>query len=820
MNYFLHSRCILQGIPCRLATSKETDGFSFHAVIDNDVYTCLSRRPHDFPNVPSRTQSLNLKPHVTVLPNFHEKHWTTSQIPFLGFAPSSNPFKFHFLKCLDYHFGSIPIQKNLDGFILDASVKDNWDSLERNMRAFLRACMKLNWLGIPEDFRLWPYPNNYGYRQRWKTDADARHAVMRSRQAFIPLIACISFFLHILYHLDNQWVKLIASNYNSVLPSPNPFWSRRQKEYEELCRGPVPSKWQWKERLQQETSISSEWLAYFHQLMDIPVVGLFLDVHNSNCLPWIPVYLEAKMPIMLYWGSKDNWSIHPMLENVIPTPTPTIIRNLLSEQTLYPPPTRVEESYPGDIGISHYKSRLRLPRIDGGTLPRPNEDLFSFIKRRDAQRLRAISSETVVERQSRLQREKNAEKDRAPGRKGARVYYWDLVEGVRIRTAVGRSNYEDIWENYGSRQRRYDSVADEWEVCTDLDPEDGPDDSLYDDDDDDSNFFISVQTHMNEETDHNVGTASSGSYLARLHPNKRTEANSLNSGSCGDIEDVAYHRYGFLKQPRPDNRDVVLKSQVWSKILGLIGCGRSPPSPGPDDHVKLQLCNFVTQMMDAVDLRTAPQVYPPRKYRAIPYRRPAMLGLRPASFKPTLQDYCAYEILRDDFLRSARGRAALLAGGIISRLAREVVDVNDVCDGPTGHALQEGEYSLCVWEAGQNRAFWDDQLTNEEMDLICGSYEVVTGLVSKDGVEQTAIRSWWPRSGSWRSCGLNCGYWSGDAEDWFQAHLRKIRLNETVKLMTSQEWHSRLKFKKAHTLSHKNDQFATEYLQKKCNLSF
>ncbi|KAJ3897836.1 hypothetical protein F5879DRAFT_995488 [Lentinula edodes] len=149
--------------------------------------------------------------------------------------------------------------------------------------------------------------------------------------------------------------------------------------------------------------------------MDIPMVGLFLDVHNSNCLLWIPVYLEAKMPLMLYWGSKDNWSIHPMLENVIPTPTTTVIRHLISEQTLYPPPTHVEESYPSDIGISHYKSRLRLPRIDGGTLPHPNEDLFSFIKHRDAQRLRAISSETVVECQSRLQREKNAEKDRPPG---------------------------------------------------------------------------------------------------------------------------------------------------------------------------------------------------------------------------------------------------------------------------------------------------------------------------------------------------------------------------------------------------------------------
>ncbi|KAJ3870359.1 hypothetical protein F5051DRAFT_304900, partial [Lentinula edodes] len=79
-----------------------------------------------------------------------------------------------------------------------------------------------------------------------------------------------------------------------------------------------------------------------------------------------------------------------------------------------------------------------------------------------------------------------------------------------------------------------------------------------------------------------------------------------------------------------------------------------------------------------------------------------------------LDNYRSYEILCDDFLHSARGCAALLAGGIISRLAREVVDVNDVCDGPTKHALQEGEYSLCVWETGQNRAFWDDQLTNEE----------------------------------------------------------------------------------------------------------
>ncbi|KAJ3897150.1 hypothetical protein F5879DRAFT_785075, partial [Lentinula edodes] len=53
---------------------------------------------------------------------------------------------------------------------------------------------------------------------------------------------------------------------------------------------------------------------------------------------------------------------------------------------------------------------------------------------------------------------------------------------------------------------------------------------------------------------------------------------------------------------------------------------------------------------------------------------------------------------------------------------------------------------------------------------------------------QTAIRSWWPRSGSWKSCGLNCGFWSEDAEDWFLKHLHKILHTEQVSVMTGQEW--------------------------------
>ncbi|KAJ3849134.1 hypothetical protein EV368DRAFT_47928 [Lentinula lateritia] len=481
---------------------------------------------------------------------------------------------------------------------------------------------------------------------------------------------------------------------------------------------------------------------------------------------------------------------------------------LSATQTSYPPPLSEDHSF-NRTEVSTHKPKLCYPHITGGSLPRNNEDLFTFIQRREAYRLKVIASEAASECQSRLQQEENARRDRPPGRKGARVYYWDLVEGIRVRTAVGRSNYEDIWERYGPSQRRYDSVADEWEICTDLDPDGGCDlDSLEDDSDDD--YFISMPSQSNEEAGHNVGPASSYAYVARLHPKKDSPTVPISFSEA--MENLAHHRFGFLKRPIKDNREVVVLPKVWKKVLGLLGCGRPPVPDGPHNHIKLQIINLVMQLLNAVDLRHAPQEYnlairngfmkpqipfevdvltsyhgyhfliqaqdatdnelylialrsaatvleiacrkwgpgtvdiirclieeglafntliasdPPRICKVIPRRRPAILGFRPAGFLPNLQDYQAYEVVRNEFLCSARGRAALLGGGTVARLAREIVNKHDVYDGPTVHALQEGEHALWVWEVGRGRAFWDDQLTSEETDLICGTYEVATGM--------------------------------------------------------------------------------------------
>ncbi|KAJ3883958.1 hypothetical protein GG344DRAFT_16757, partial [Lentinula edodes] len=131
-------------------------------------------------------------------------------------------------------------------------------------------------------------------------------------------------------------------------------------------------------------------------------------------------------------------------------------------------------------------------------------------------------------------------------------------------------------------------------------------------------------------------------------------------------------------------------------------------------------------IQEGFSFNTLSPYLPPTNQVPPPQRRSVVLGRRPSNFNPGLAEYLAYEYRRNSFLRSTRGRAAILAGGIIARLARRIVDENDVFDGPTDKALH-GQQALCVWDRTQHAAFWDDNLSEDEVDLISGSYEVATG---------------------------------------------------------------------------------------------
>jgi hypothetical protein len=101
------------------------------------------------------------------------------------------------------------------------------------------------------------------------------------------------------------------------------------------------------------------------------------------------------------------------------------------------------------------------------------------------------------------------------------------------------------------------------------------------------------------------------------------------------------------------------------------------------------------------------------------------LGLRAQGFQASLSEYALYESIRNRIFCSERGRRALMMGGVIARLAAGLVSPQTVCSGPTTNVHVDGQ---CIWDGRPTSpAYWDDFFTKQELDIICGMYEVETG---------------------------------------------------------------------------------------------
>ncbi|KAF7965219.1 hypothetical protein HWV62_45059 [Athelia sp. TMB] len=124
-------------------------------------------------------------------------------------------------------------------------------------------------------------------------------------------------------------------------------------------------------------------------------------------------------------------------------------------------------------------------------------------------------------------------------------------------------------------------------------------------------------------------------------------------------------------------------------------------------------------------LRCAPPTDP---IPALPVRS---LGSRPQNFLASAIDLRAYEYRRGRFLKSDRARAAALHGGIVWRLTMESFTREQISDGPTDLAT-----SLYNRMDGESDGAWDDQLSEEELDLICGVYKVHTGACCSSSLNQ------------------------------------------------------------------------------------
>ncbi|KAH7905172.1 hypothetical protein BJ138DRAFT_1106202 [Hygrophoropsis aurantiaca] len=131
-----------------------------------------------------------------------------------------------------------------------------------------------------------------------------------------------------------------------------------------------------------------------------------------------------------------------------------------------------------------------VPRLNTSSIPgRPAWEMFIEKKRKDIQATRNEASPADLQVwDARLV---NSKAQRIPGQKGAAVFHWKAQEGVRKRTQVDHKLIKDVWCNITEclsslrvpRQRIYDEVRNEWDICTEFDLSENPDnpvDDFYD----------------------------------------------------------------------------------------------------------------------------------------------------------------------------------------------------------------------------------------------------------------------------------------------------------------------------------------------------
>ncbi|OCH84638.1 hypothetical protein OBBRIDRAFT_741245, partial [Obba rivulosa] len=66
--------------------------------------------------------------------------------------------------------------------------------------------------------------------------------------------------------------------------------------------------------------------------------------------------------------------------------------------------------------------------------------------------------------------------------------------------------------------------------------------------------------------------------------------------------------------------------------------------------------------------------------------------------------------------------------------------------------------------------YYEDALSEEEVDIICGTYKIV-----HTGHKDPLYYLWWPRPSQWHYSGLNVGYWAPFCEEWFKERLHTIQ---------------------------------------------
>ncbi|KAF4582619.1 hypothetical protein EYR40_002542 [Pleurotus pulmonarius] len=790
-------------------------------------------RPSDLPLGPEDTQQLS---------------WATNEYPQLICIPKG-PMVYQgpLLERLNYTSQSVPIvETQRSHFQLEEGLQKSWYELQQ---MFVDISSKLyQTTPYPSGQEYYPLPETFGFLRGHTSRGRAVACALRSRDAFVPLIATMKLFYHSMPHHGAETHPIEVVD-----------WLIGQGTHPEVANRVSEVLWQFgspsRGALIDPTKV--RFLDYIYKFCSNPPLG-------NHAKP---------IPVWFYWGPlPDQMSAwHPPRTDVsMYCPTAQQLQQYLHRApTSLPPPPPISD-------VSTAPVPDQLSRQHQG------ETMQAFFEREAQWAKKKERHESDAERLKRMDRVKAASKGLDPGKKGAWVFVWENDSGYDIRRHVGRREVGDIWSSFSESQRRYNSFRNEWDLCVDFDPAAIPDEDMDDDSFDDndttyaadppsfpsrlsevpaSSHLASSYEHLLEDPEHSVAEASGSlavpfdtflrSFLGLLGASPPVSLSAatplipaknvkgiLGYSQVNITDNVQQSLVPFVsallaKPPflpkscdlhpqsispvdlsllRPHVHRFSLGKDIRCRQFFKIGCITVEEKTGEDmnppwhvvvEHAAIALfcTRFFPSSCQNVDTYTVVRYFVNHGIafktpvlrsvdRIVPIQSVVQYDYRRQGYQPTRTDYAHYEARRDVFLRTPRGRAAIAMGGIIWRLSRDVVDIADVLAGPTEQAT--------IWtrtNCSDDEAYVDDALTEYELDLIIGNYKV-----SVDPNFEAEL-SWWPKHWNFTNTSLDMHIWTQNAEDWFQHRLERIR-DGTAPLRTSREWKkSMMLLKKAGQLT-------------------
>jgi hypothetical protein len=399
-----------------------------HILRDGLFYTSTDQTP-----LPSFIPSFNELHSEPSIKDLCSRLWSLNKYPYLAFilhSPTFGPLMDRFA-----HFDVI-CSSSTGLWHLPKDTAKSWKRFEHLVRLVaerLQLYFSTENPNIPVIWEAPAKPSQYGYFIPHRTREEATKAINESIDGFIVFTAYISFIIAL--------CKCAAS-----------IWQGFSIERLFISAG-IESHVEWISGL-LESGIGD--FTTTRRRM-----GSIVNVDQCQWLNLVPYMIECKVPIWLCWG-----------------PQPHLHKNFRLSW--------IWHFYPQDLPSSSPPLPVpaNFPPVKQGCNQLPGETWKAFFERRALKNAEKEKKENAKDREARLSRARANKTHQLPGRKGPRVFYWEEIDGFRIRSLWTRNETEMSFSGYKDSQRIYDGFSNAWDCCTEFEFSPRDEDEMDSDDDD------------------------------------------------------------------------------------------------------------------------------------------------------------------------------------------------------------------------------------------------------------------------------------------------------------------------------------------------